>query len=44
MAARTRDRNTFRGYILAATALSRITGFFIAASTGRAIPRHRNPY
>lgn len=27
-----RDRNLFRGYVLAATALSRITGFFIAAA------------
>jgi tight adherence protein B len=32
VAASTRDRNTFRGYVLAATALSRITGFFIAAA------------
>lgn len=28
----TRDRNLFRGYVLAATALSRVTGLFIAAA------------
>jgi tight adherence protein B len=32
VAASTRDRNLFRGYVLAATALSRVTGFFIAAA------------
>jgi tight adherence protein B len=32
VATSTRDRNTFRGYVRAATALSRITGFAIAAA------------
>lgn len=32
VASSVRDRNLFRGYVLAATALSRITGFFIAGA------------
>ena len=32
VAASTRDRTTFRGFVQAATALARITGFFIAAA------------